>query len=383
MADLTLENRLLKIAPASQMQNAVVESPEQIRRLKSTSKLKIKKAEFAIPQITPLSGTTFKPRIMFDYNPTLVCFANLKWKGPDEPDANGEYQYVPNFDPHRYMLECGFEPSFIVSNGTFNRATWWWNLETKSWRPVTKVLNRYGLDASAYEDNFSNPIKPEITDALVALAKNAGRFWPEIKPFRSIWTDIEGTEIYNLFSYKQVTSTESLRVVKAWLESAIRFRSWSNLTPSMDLFTYGGHLMGYMEHLFQESDKSVLNQVIELEREHARQYSGFTGCAYNWDMPWANGGDSWTQGVDWQQRILNLYYPQFRDNKWMYITPTWQIYWDSEGRKYHDTPIPLELWKSQINYLATRGWNIFVWLGTTWNLPLVKKYIDYLLRFKP
>jgi hypothetical protein len=84
--------------------------------------------------------------------------------------------------------------------------------------------------------------------------------------------------------------------------------------------------------------------------------------------------------------IVNKYYPEFRDNKVMYVSPVYTVMWkDSQAdevKALDGQPVPLDLWKSEIDYLVSRGWHVYVWMGYTYDLKPVKPHLDYLLRFK-
>jgi hypothetical protein len=367
------------------------------------------------PKVTPLAGTNFKPRIMFDYNFTPFYPRNDKWVDDGkrtEPDVNGRYMWEQAPEVAEYLLRCGFTPTLMAYNGTFNRADTWWDFEKDDWEAgVYPALNRFGVvwtnkDGTPREGNYSDPVDPRAAHAIAALAKTPWRFGATgVRANRPIFIDIEGTNSYNLNSYTTPTPEQAVQQVKNYIKMADAFRSHHKYAAG-ELYNYGGNLMQWYSYLSVEAweqkikdapgpmevarlraELDAVKEFLKLEQDHAKRYNGYVALLYNWDIHAETDGESWFHSVDMNDGTVERYYPYWRNSKIATVIPTWEIYWPHNsvvGDKLRDMagkPIPLDLWKKQIDYLVARGWHIYVWIPYN-DVKPYKAHLDYLLRFK-
>ena len=366
-----------------------------------------------VAQVEPLPPTARKPRVFFDYNITPIFLKNPKWVNENgrEPDRNGRFQYERNTEAAEYMLKSGaFTPAPVVYNGTLNLSGVWWDFEKNDWeKQVRATSNRWnvpweGADKKPRSQNYSDPMDPRAIKAVCQLWRRAYAFGAPVKAFRPMWIDNEATK-----SYSSTDTTANLvKSVRAYMKAADAFREYTNQNTDLELYTYGGHFWQYRPMLSEydaqqkldaaatdaerakwKAEVDAIREFITLEREHARRYSGYTLCAYNWDITAEQGGDGFFGGLNAHDVIINLHYPQWRNSKVVFVTPTWEIYWPQNGldpaglRAIAGKPLPIELWKKEIDYAVSRGWDLYIWIGGgEMDLTPIKPHIDYLLRFR-
>ncbi len=116
------------------------------------------------------------------------------------------------------------------------------------------------------------------------------------------------------------------------------------------------------------------------DREMMRKLSGINVGAYICDSHAANPS-SWFAWMDIYAGHIRDNYPFHYDNRWATITLTYQMYGADDGKLNHK-PLPLDLWKQMIRFLAERGWNIYLW-ATVGKLADVKPHLDWLARYLP
>lgn len=367
----------------------------------------------AAPTVEPVPSTAWKPRVFFDYNITPIFLKNPKWVNENwrEPDRNGRFQHERNTEAAEYMLKSGaFIAAPIVYNGTLNQSGQWWDFEKNDWeKQVRPTSNRWlypavDADKRPRHQNYSDPMDPRAIKAVCQLWRRAYAFGAPVKAFRPMWIDNEGTKTYSATD----TAAERVKSVRAYMKAADAFREYTNQNSDLELYTYGGHFWQYGPQLSEydaqqkfdaattdaerakwKAEVENIREFIVLEREHARRYSGYTLSAYNWDVLAEQGGEGFFGVLNAHDVTINLHYPQWRNNKVVFVTPTWQIYWPQNGldpaglRAMTGKPLPLELWKKQIDYAVSRGWEIYVWIGAgDFDLAPIKPHIDYLLRFR-
>jgi hypothetical protein len=245
---------------------------------------------------------------------------------------------------------------------------------------------------------------PRAIKAVCQLWRRAYAFGAPVKAFRPMWIDLEQTKSYNTMD----TTADLVKCVRAYMKAAAVFREYANQNSDLELYTYGGHFWQYRPFLSEYDAQQKLDaattdaerakwtaevanvrEFTALEAEHAKFYSGYTHSAYNWDIVAEQGGDGFYNSLNAADVVINRHYPQWRNNKIVFVTPTWQIYWPQNGldpaalRAMIDKPLPIELWKKQIDYAVSRGWDIYMWVGAgDFDLTPIKPHIDYLLRFR-
>jgi hypothetical protein len=341
----------------------------------------------APPKVTRLK--TGRPtRVMYDHNPTPVFGANPAWVDDGkstEPDAKGNWRYTRINDSTAYMQKHGFEPSFMVYNGTENRAKLWWDTEREDFRVLRTPagLNRPDLDWGK-SNNFTDPLDPSVVKGIVKLSRNPWVFGADLPPYRAIVLDIEGTQTYN---GDTPTPLAALRQIQAW-------------DARLSAYTAGGYLQELYSYMdpglwprFQDKwDLSRLDaeqldaysKLKEADQRMMRKLTGMNVSLYNWDVTVENPGVWFTQ-VDQITGQIDSHYPYHKHNKWACIHPQYDVYWPQnlQDRRNLDKAgklIPLDLWETQVKYLVDRGWHIYLWLPT---IPLErsKKYIDVVAKY--
>jgi hypothetical protein len=366
-----------------------------------------------VAEVEPLPATAWKPRVFFDYNITPIFVKNPKWVNENgrEPDRNGRFQHERNVEPAEYMLKSGaFIPAPIVYSGTLNQSGQWWDFERNDWEQnVRMTSNRWKLptttaDGKPRHENYSDPMDPRAIRAVCQLWRRAYAFNAPVRAFRPMWLDIESTKTYNATD----TTAGLVKSVRAYMRAADVFREYTNQMSNLELYTYGGQFWQYRPYLSEydaqqkleaattdgerakwKAEVENIREFIVLEREHAKRYSGFTLSAYNWDLLAEQGGDGFFNVLNTGDVVINLHYPQWRHNKVAFVTPYWQIYWPQNGldpaalRAKAGKPVPIELWKKQIDYAVSRGWDLYMYVGTgDFDLTPIKAHVDYLLRFR-
>jgi hypothetical protein len=366
-----------------------------------------------VAEVEPLPSTAWKPRVFFDYNLTPVFLKNPKWVNENgrEPDRNGRFQYERNTEAAEYMLKSGaFIPAPVVYNGTLNLSGVWWDFEKDTWDPrVRATSNRWhvwweGPDKKPRHQNYSDPMDPRAIKAVCQLWRRAYAFGAPVKAFRPMWLDIEATKSYNATD----STADLVKSVRAYIKAADVFRDNANQNINLQLYTYCGNFWQYRPQLSEfdaqqkldaattdaeraqwKAEVQNVREFVTLEREHARRYNGYTFSCYNWDVFAEQGGDGFYNAINANDVVINLHYPQWRNNKVVFVNPSWTIHWPQNGldpaglRALSGKPLPIDLWKKQIDYAVSRGWDIFIWIGGgDMDLTPIKPHIDYLLRFR-
>ncbi len=330
------------------------------------------------PNITKVT-TARQIRVMFDYNPTPIYGPNPKFlKGSPEPDKSGEYAWNRVSDSSEYMFKLGFEPSFMVYNGTLNRSQIWFDKTKDEFRLDLKpAFNRLDLDYS-FEGNHSDPVTPEGARACGFLSRNPWVFGAKLQPYRAISIDIEGTKTYNF----EVNSFDSaMQQIHAWTDMFKEFRKTTNST---ELYSY--FLQGYYSSFKKVLPNLTAEQDAEMKQADADMMhllSGIHACFYNWDVPTENPG-LWFAQVDQAAGQIETDYPWMKYNRWAVITPTYQIYWpqsmqDWGNRAKAEKPVDMATWQRQIKYLVDRGWHIYIW--NPGDLKTSKPYLDFVAKY--
>ena len=367
-----------------------------------------------VAEVEPLPATAWKPRVFFDYNITPIFLQNPKWVNENwrEPDRNGRFQHERNTEPAEYMLKSGaFIAAPIVYNGTFNLSGLWWDFQKNDWESLVRpTSNRWilpGLDADkkSRHQNYSDPIDPRAIKAVCQLWRRAYAFDAPVKAYRPMWLDIEATKTYSATD----TTADLVKSLRAYMKVADAFREYTNQGYELELYTYGGHFWQYRPQLDEydaqqkleaattdaertkwKAEVENIREFVALEREHAKRYSGYTQSAYNSNLVAQQGAEGFFNNLNGAEILINLHYPQWRHNKIAFVTPTWQIYGATENgldpaglKARMGKPVPIELWKKEIDYAVSRGWDLYLWIGTfDFDLAPIKPHIDYLLRFR-
>jgi hypothetical protein len=199
-----------------------------------------------------------------------------------------------------------------------------------------------------------------------------------------MWIDVEGPGV---LTAPPTTPAAAVATARANLDTARMFREFHNLNWELELYTYSGHLwMTYADLMDRDAmrargasagDLAAAEEFASIEREHARQYSGFTGSPYNGSVSIATGGESFFASIDRLDVYCRRYYPDLYDNRVAFVCPR---YVASAGDVKAGDPVPIGLYKRQVDYAVADGWHIFDW-DPYWDLPPVKQHVDYLLRF--
>jgi hypothetical protein len=135
---------------------------------------------------------------------------------------------------------------------------------------------------------------------------------------------------------------------------------------------------------YPEDQLHIYEKTRDAERELAKESSGICLSLYSWDEVVVTGGESWFKDHANVQRLIDKYYPEFNKRKVVLMLPRWQVIWPQnikpEQAALEGKPIPIELWRRQIDTLVKGGWDILVWTGPTLT-DGVEEHLEYVCRF--
>jgi hypothetical protein len=314
------------------------------------------------------TGLVTRPvRVYCESNPTPINQPNPEWTNDGrntDPDHNRQPRFVRNLRTHQYMLDKGFKPVFVVYNGTLNRALTWADA------PPQANLSRVQIDWKK-EGAHSNPPTEPTVKAVATLAFDPSRFGDTLGRHRPIMFDIEAASEVN------VDPGAPLEQRRAAVQHMIDTVRWARQASHerCDIWFYQyPHLVPFRDDL----------KVLDLNREFARQLNTLCYCFYNWDASAATRGDYWFTEITLGDLEIARLYPEFTANKIAVLIPVWQIYWPDpktpEITALDGKPIPLDLWKRQVDFAIARGWDIFIWTGLL-SLDPIREHLDYVAKW--
>jgi hypothetical protein len=300
------------------------------------------------PKLTRL--TTARPvRVAFEYNVTPIF-------SPAAPNDKGERAYYRSTEMQEYLLARGFEAAMMVSNGTENRAMTWH--DGQNFRAIEPGQNGYSLNFDL-EGNFCNPLDPAAARAVAALANDPTHFGAKVNPLLPIFLDVEQS---NAYTGPCDTPEQAAALIANWTTRLTTYRTL--LGTDFEIYAY--YMMGFAGR------PALANRpdLQEADRAMMRLLTGYVAGLYAWEQTAGSPG-SWFKQVDDADARVSEYYPFLKHNRWATINPCYQML---NGTRAGE-PVSLEFWKSQLRYLADRGWNVFVFCGGT-ELKPVKGHLD-------
>jgi hypothetical protein len=194
---------------------------------------------------------------------------------------------------------------------------------------------------------------------------------------RPIMLDIESTRSVNLHGAE--FSKENFQAAAGHMLKAIRAVKEES-EGKCEVWAYAWFPMAIY---FPQDQQHNWVHVRELERTIAPELSAACVGLYNWDQCVATNGESWFDDHESVETWLKLY-PQFKDRKVALVRPLWEVIWPQnvkpEHRAMHGKPIPLELWKRQIDALVRTGWDLYLWMPSAL-VDDVRPHLEYVARF--
>jgi hypothetical protein len=378
----------------------------------------------ATPTVTKITrrSTSKTVRVMFDANPTPIPMVNPNYTGKnnEEYDAKGQAKWVRWTDSTEYMRQMGLTPSFMVYDGTENRAPMWCD-EWGNLLTLKPAGNRFDVDWSR-EGNFSSPLSPRVARAASLLAKKPSTYGAKLPPYMALILDIEGSpNIYNAIGHGHWNQKPSglLKVIKAWEE---RFWEYRKNLGDIELYCYmHAGFAGFLDtwsdgrwdreeiaarnalnngwnlpddqrqalyKAWQDASAEItaLGQIKEADQKAMRLLSGYSACFYNWDVTVENPG-KWFSIVDQADSSIERHYPYFKHSKWATVCITYDVYWPGSlvnpaNAAKNGKLVPQDLFSDQVKYLVERGWNIYLWIPSH-SLKNSRWYIDEVARYSP
>jgi hypothetical protein len=196
---------------------------------------------------------------------------------------------------------------------------------------------------------------------------------------RPIVLDIEGTKSLNLTGVEP--TLENRRASLKHMTECVRAAKQGS-QGKCDVWGYGW----FPQAMYYPKDQlDIYEKTRDLERELAKEVSGICQGLYSWDGPVATNGESWFDDLkNHVQAPIDKYFPELNDRKVMLVLPRWQLIWPEKAKPEHaalqNKPIPIELWKRQIDTLVKERWELFIWLGGTTSEG-VEEHLEYACRF--
>lgn len=352
----------------------------------------------ASPAQQPAGGRPM--RVFMDSNPTPIFIPNPKWHpAPDgsakEPDAIGQHRFVRNFAPHDYMLHLGFIPSFILYDGTLNRASCYIGADGKL-EELRPALNRWAWDPKRETDQTER-LDRHIIRGLAQLARNPSVYGADLKPYRPIFIDIEGSKIINgieMVEGKPVPGLNNPVEFRKSLEHQLKLLEGlrSVTGEEHEIYWYANYSFWQLKDQWSdgrwEKDPQQAEAFAECKRllsETSRRLSGVTAQLYNTDFSIETDGEGWFAQVKMVEASIVRDMPQFANSKIAFLQPLHQVYWphnliNKENAALNGTPVDLELWKKMLRYLHANGWDVFIWTGEM-RLEEIRPHLDAAAEF--
>lgn len=333
----------------------------------------------------PAPRSSRRVRVVCDGNPTPIRNPNPLWVGPGDPDPAGQPQWAFNFLGHDAMVAYGIEETFMVYNGTLNRALTYATRDAAG-NPLRDNLNRpiplQSWDAAlaklnwAYESGAKNPltgaVNPSYCDPpdraaaqmVGAIARTPNLYQPgsAMAPYPPLVLDLEG-----LVNFSPGTTTASkVKYLQQWVDLIGWVREGGGggaqevyvyFTDAVANNVFGGDYDG-ADPALKMAWGRFLNTV-----------SGYCIGGYIWDQPAesvSRGGNAWHGMIGGAEAHIRKYAPQYAAGpKWYVLTPTYQIYWPQNALPgigaLNGKLIPFAVWCGMIDLLVDKGYNIYIW----------------------
>lgn len=295
-----------------------------------------------------------KTRVMIDWNSTPVCSPNPKWIDDGkqtDPDINGNYHWIRHSEATLYAANSlGFEKTFMVYDGTLNRAPTWCNPDL-TLKPLTYDSQRrlYNIDQAA-EGSFYNPPQ-ELQVKMCAALSNIENPFPldgcKTPRHVPVIFDLENPSVVVDGGSSRPESVRNMTNALRWAkslkaDSAVMAYGWPSHKNTQEAFDSGGW------------------------QAFADATDYLCGGVYMWDVPTANP-NAWFDEIDMQTKLYDRFYKHIP--RIAVLCPLYQIYFPHNDAPwvvaFNNKPIDLGVWKKMLTYLVDRDYHIYVWLGNT------------------
>lgn len=295
------------------------------------------------------------PRIYQDTNLTPISMPN-----PDFVEGGTKPKWIPQFPLWSQLRKLGFEDSFMLYDGTLNRAPVWCNDDFTFKKADALDWDRQG--------NFAMPPQERAVQMCMQLNNQAGVYQANTKAYNPIVFDLENASVnYTdspFASLSDPLGREKIENLTKAVQYAKNFSRWA-ISPPVGHYQYPMPLNNHLtnrqtEQWFIASGLRDLCDVLD-----------FVCPSYynvNWHH-WSLGSpNSWFDAVDLQTKFYDRWCSHLP--RMATVTPTFSVYWPEQEqyKKYlpdADKAVPLATWRKQLRYLAERDYDIFLWAGLT------------------
>ncbi|HEY7119089.1 MAG TPA: hypothetical protein VH475_21035 [Tepidisphaeraceae bacterium] len=282
------------------------------------------------PQQAPAAAAMPQPQQ--SRRPRIYCDTNVTPIGGPGPCQN-------------LMISLGFRPCVMVYDGTLNRATMWDQLPRQ---PKSRIKAWSGA-----EQNNIDPPSERAVRAVAKVARDPSWFGDPATPLRPIIFDIEGSKVIN-------SNDPSLAARRAALKAEIDAMTWAKAESGCPVAVYMGPPL---------SGDKFEDDLADLRKAFYAKASFASASLYDYDPMAETNGEYWFDLAAAEDARIARECPAYARNKVAFVCPAWQIYWpknliDKDHAKLADKPVPLDLWKRQIDWLVEHDWDIFVWTGS-------------------
>jgi hypothetical protein len=320
-------------------------------------------------------------RVFCDSNPTPVFVPNYRHQGADKTrrDAAGNLPWARNYDCYETLRDLGCRlvvPAYIQ---TLNYAFTW---ADDAGNPRPMAVTAWGgqrLDWSRSRNN-SDPPNAVAIRAVTKLAVDPTFYGDYDGPGpRPVMLDIEGTKTLNLVGLEP--TKENRRAMIRHMIDAVRAVKEES-KGQCEVWGYGWFPLRIY---YKPEDLPLLKETEDLEKELAGEIGAVCLSLYNWDKCVETGGAHWFdndfKGVT---EFVDTQWPQFKHRKVCLVTPVWQVIWPERAKPEHAAlsgkPLPLDLWKRQIDALVKAGWDVYLWTGPNL-VDDIRPHLEYAARF--
>ena len=319
-------------------------------------------------------------RVFCDSNPTPVFMPNYRHKGTNKNlrDAEGNRPWVRNFDSYETLRGLGCRLVVPMYESTLNYAFTW---ADDAGNPRPMPVGGWGgmrVDWSRSRDNVDPP-NPVAIRAVTKLAVDPTFYGDHDGPGpRPVMLDIENTKSVNLRGL--APTKENRRAMVRHMINAVR-AAREESKGGCEVWGYGWFPLRVY---YRPEDLPLLKDTEDLERELAGELGAICLHLYNWDACVESGGESWFNDFKGVTDYIHSDWPQFKDRKVCLVCPVWQVIWPDKMKPelvaLNGKPLPLALWKRQIDALVKAGWDIYLWTGPTL-VDDIKPHLEYAARF--
>jgi hypothetical protein len=281
-------------------------------------------------------------------------------------------------DSYAMLMSMGARPVMTIYPATLNIARTWcddqWNakpMRIGPWGGVALDWSRAG--------NHTDPPNLRALAACAKLAVNPSFYGDDSPPGpRPIMIDIEGTKSINLVGAEHTIENrrQSIRHMIDCIRTAKEATG-----GKCEVWGYGW----FPQAMYYPKDQlPIYEKTRDVEAELAKEASAVCLSLYNWDRVAETDGAQWFEDLAGVEALIDKDFLQFKHRKVVLMLPVWQVIWPEHVKPEHAAmngkPVPLELWKRQIDVLVKHGWDIYVWTGSV-VIDDIRPHLEYVGRF--